>query len=112
MTCYPLVQCLTAPVPLTGVTAVPVLSTVVAPPRSPPGHPTGVQDWGTAGSSPGTVVVTVLLRPALCPGVDGPQLGVTDGGLVTLPAYIGLVGVDAGSSGCPVTLLASDPFIH
>ena len=89
--------------------AVPVLSTVVAPPRSPPGHPTAVQDWGAAGSSPGTEVVTVLLRPALCPGVDGPQLGVTDGGLVTLPADIGLVSVDTErSSLLSVTLLASD----
>ena len=80
----------------------------MAPARSSPSHPTAVQDWGAARSSPGTVVVTVLLRPALCSGVDSPQLRVTHCGFVALPADVSLVGVNAGSSGFPVTLLASD----
>ena len=108
LTCYTTTQTLTASVPLAGVRTVPVLSTVVAPPRSSPSHTTGVQHWGTAGRSPGTVVVTVLLRPALCSGVDSPQLRVTHCGFVALPADVSLVGVNAGSSGFPVTLLASD----
>ena len=81
----------------------------MAPARSSPSHPTAVQDWGAARSSPGTVVVTVLLRPALCSGVDSPQLRVTHCGFVALPADVSLVSVDTErSSLLSVTLRASD----
>ena len=106
---HPEVQCLTASVPLAGVTTVPVLSTMVTPPGSPPGHTTGVQDRGAARSSPGTVVITILVGPALCSSVDCPQLGITDCRLVTLPADICLVGVNTERpSLLSITLLAAN----
>ena len=107
--CYPLTQSVTASIPLAGVTTTPVLSPVMTPPRSTPSHPTAVQDWGTAGSSPWTEVVTALLRATLCPSVDSPQLRITDCGLVTLPADICLVGVDTERpSLLSITLLAAN----
>ena len=106
---HPEVQCLTASVPLPGVTGVPVLSPESSLVRSPPSHPTGIKQRCTARSSPGTVVVTVLLRPALCSGVDGPQLRVTHCGFVALPADVSLVSVDTErTSLLSVTLRASD----
>ena len=104
LTCHPSLETLTAPVPLPGVTTAPVLSPVVTPGGGSSCHPAGVQDWGTARSSPGTVVVTILLRPTLRPSVDSPQLGVTDRGLVVLATDVRLVGVDARSSRGSVTL--------
>ena len=76
------------------MTAIPVLSPVSSLVRSSSRHPAGVKHRSAARSSPGTVVVTVLLRPTLCPSVDSPQLGVTDRGLVVLATDVRLVGVN------------------
>ena len=109
LTCHPSLETLTAPVPLPSVTTAPVLSPVVTPGGGSSRHPAGVQDWGTARSSPGTVVVTVLLRPTFCPSVDSPQLGVTDRGLVVLATDVRLVGVDTeGTSLLSITLGTAD----
>ena len=90
------------------MTAVPVLSPVSSLARSSSRHPAGVEQWRTARSSPGTVVVTVLLRPTLCPSVDSPQLGVADRGFVVLATDVRLVCVDARSSRGSVTLGTAD----
>ena len=70
----------------------------MAPLRSSASHTTGVQHWGTARGSPGTVVVTVLLRPALGSSVDSSQFGITDCGFVASTTDISLVSVDAERS--------------
>ena len=91
------------------MTAVPVLSPVSSLARSSSRHPAGVEQWRTARSSPGTVVVTVLLRPTLCPSVDSPQLGVADRGFVVLATDVRLVGVDTeGTSLLSITLGTAD----
>ena len=108
LTCHSSLQTLTAPVPLSGVTAAPVLGPVVTPLGGSSCHPTGVQDRGTARSSPGTVVVTVLLRPTLRPSVDSSQLGIADRGFVVLATDVRLVGVDTRSSRGSVTLRTPD----
>ena len=97
-TCHTKVQSLAAPVSLTGVGCVPVLSTEPSLVGSPSSHTTGIKHWGTARGSPGTVVVTVLLRPALGSSVDSSQFGITDCGFVASTTDISLVSVDAERS--------------
>ena len=69
-----------------------IRSSVASRPRCTSGHAARVKQWSAARSPPGTVVVVVVLGPALGPGIDRPQAGVADGGAVLVAAHVHLVG--------------------